>query len=65
MILLLLEMFLRCVPTLCVTLCIVHNSLVHSNSVINKLRDRDTLFRTGLRDGLKNFSSNNSAVLVE
>ena len=57
--LLLLEKFLRCIRTLCVVLREARNSPVHSNSVIN-YTVAARLFRTVLRDRLKNLSRYNS-----
>ena len=57
--LLLREKFLRRVQTLCIALRNMRNSPVHSNAVIN-YAIMIRLFRSVLRDRLKNFSSNNS-----
>ena len=56
--LLLLEMFLRCIWTLCVAMRIAPISPIHSTDVIN-YSVTIHLFRTVLRNRLKNFSSNN------
>ena len=55
--------FLRHVRTLCVALRAARNSPVHSNGVIN-YAIAVRLFRTVLRDRLKNFSRYNSVVLL-